>query len=721
MTLSRRGVLKAGVAAGGGLLVGVGFAEGPALFAPNAFIRVPSVGPIQVVLSYVEMGQGTFTGTAMLIAEELEVDPKTLEVVLAPAANAYDNAQFGFQLTGGSSSTASGWLPLRQAGASARELLKEAAARRFQVPRRSLTASLGRVLHAPTGRSASYQELAAVAATLPVESAPLKTKDFKVVGKSVPRLDAVEKSNGSAVFGLDVKVPGALVAVVLRCPVHGGTVKSFDGAAAKAMPGVRHVVQVPSGIAVVAQTSWHARQAAQAVTVEWDEGPFAAFSTSGLHAERLGLIAKGNGHRMRSTGDADARLALGGTTLEAAYELPFLAHATMEPQNATAHVTATRCEVWAPTQGPGMAREQLSRLLDLPMDAVEVHQTFVGGGFGRRISQDYAVEAAQVSKAIGGPVKVVWSREDDMRHSFYRPAATHSLKAAFGAGGRLEAWRHAVATQSILSDTLGDIAPAMMSGAPGFVKRLMTDVIRGAASGADSTSVEGAAELPYAIDHVAVDLYRHETGAPTGFWRSVGHSHTAFATESFIDECAHAVKADPFEFRRQLLQRKHRLKWVLELAAEQAGWGAALPDGLGRGLAAHESFNSFAACVAEVRVVDARVVVTRLVLALDCGRVVNPDVVKSQLESAAVFGLSATLSQRITYEQGRVQQSNFHDFAPLRLADCPLIETHLRDNAAAPTGVGEPGVPVIAPAVANAVFALTGKRLRALPLSLEGT
>jgi isoquinoline 1-oxidoreductase subunit beta len=723
--VNRRTLLKAGAAMGGGLLVGVWVlgresGKGTAdLFAPNAFIRIPKTGPIRVVVARVEMGQGTVTSTAMLIAEELEVDPTTLEIELAGADRAYDNSKLTFQLTGGSTSVASGWDPLRQAGASARELLKEAAALRWNVSRAELTAKNGVITHA-SGKSATYGELVGDAAKVTIRTPDLKTKDFTVIGKSIRRLDAVSKTNGTAIFGIDVQVPGALVAVIVRCPVHTGTVKSFDGSAALAVPGVRHVVKVPQGVAVVAETYWHARQGANVVTVEWDEGSAATVDSVDLRKAHVEHVAKAAGKRVRDDGKPDAVLEAATKTLEAQYFAPFLAHATMEPQNATAHVTADRCEIWAPTQSPAMARALAARITHLPPEKIVVHQTLLGGGFGRRIGQDYVGEAIEVSRAIEGPVKVVWSREDDMRHSFYRPAATHALVASLDpTRGVVTAWKHHVVSQSILAHVLDSFVSGAAAEAPEKVKEKLVSLGQEYTPGRDSTSFEGADSMAYGIEHVAVDFTFHDPKVPAGFWRSVGHSHTAFATESFIDECAWELEKDPAEFRRTLLTGKSRHLACLELATKQAGWGGPLEEGRARGVAVHESFGSVVACVVEASVEADSIRVHRVVMASDCGRVVNPDGVRAQLESAALYGLSAAMKQRITFAKGRVQQSNFHDYAPLRMSESPRIETHLVPSEADPTGIGEPGVPVMAPALANAVYALTKKRLRTLPLSLE--
>jgi CO/xanthine dehydrogenase Mo-binding subunit len=724
--LSRRALLKAGLAVGGGLLVEVSLpqahAQGspaPVTFQPNAFLRITSDDVVTFVLLAVEMGQGVSTSNAQLIAEELGIEPAKMVVEFAPADRRYANPLLGLQATGGSTTTPASWEPYRMAGATAREMLLEAAARSWGVPKSECVAEDGAILHKPTKRSGRFGQFVEAAARLSVPDVTLKTRDFRVVGKPVPRLDAAAKVDGSAVFGIDVKVPEARSAVVVRCPVPGGQVKSFDAAAAKAMPGVEDVVRISSGVAVVAKTYWHARKAAAQVKVEWDEGSLAGFSSAALLETHRKLARESEGKRVRSKGDVEATLSRAARVLEAEYTAPFLAHATLEPQNATAHVTSSKCELWAPTQSPGMLHEQVRQLLGCDGEDVIVHQTWLGGGFGRRLTQEYAIEAVEVSRAVGKPVKVVWSREDDMRHSPYRPAATHRVQGALDAQGRLVAWKHKVVTQSILAAIGKDWVHATLSSAPGFVKSMATGLAVPMLSAEDDTAVEGAKDLAYGVPNLAVDFVRHETGIPVGFYRSVGHSHSAFATESFVDEAAHAAGQDPVAFRRELLKFEHRHRWVLELAAEKAGWGTPLPPGHFQGVAVHKSFNSYVAAVAEVSVEGTAIRVHRIVLAADCGRVVNPNLVEAQLEGSAVFGLSAALKHQITFENGRVQERNFHDYELLRMHETPKIEVHIRHNEAAPTGIGEPGVPVIAPAVANAVFAATGKRLRHLPLLLD--
>lgn len=721
--LSRRDVMKAGLVVGGGLLLeipGVAAAAttSKASFMPNAFLRITADDVVTLVCARTEMGQGTATMHATLLAEELEISPSVIKIELAPSDRRYDNPAMNFQLTGGSTSTSGAWEPYRMAGATAREMLISAAAKSWGATRADCAARDGAVVHLPTQKRLTYGELAEAAASMPVPTVKLREKDFKLIGKVSPRVDSMLKVTGKAEFGIDVQIPGAKVAVLLRSPVPGGTLKSFDAEEAKKLSGVSQVVAVAAGVAVVGDTYFHARRAAQLVKVEWDEGALAKFDTKTLQEEHTRALSGPLGKRVKDVGDVTEALGKAASVIEAEYSCPYLAHAPMEPQNATAWVRDGKVEVWAPTQGPMMAVEQVARMLDIHQSDVTVHATYVGGGFGRRISQDYVLEAVQVSKAIGGPVKVVWSREDDMRHSPYRPMATHRVRGSLDETGKVLAWHHRVASQSILKFVLPEFAGAALPASLHFLQRALTSLGRGAISDRDNTAFEGPDALAYEMPHLGVDFVPVEPGIPVAFWRSVGHSHSAFATESFIDELAHAAKVDPVEFRRTHLTRQHRHRWVLEMVAEKIGWTTPAPEGVGRGVAVHKSFESYAAAAVEVKIEDGGIAVKRAVIAIDCGRVVNPDIVKQQLESAVIFGLSAALKQRITFENGKVQQSNFHDFAPLRMGETPKIETYIRENEAAPTGVGEPGVPVMAPAVANAVFALTGKRLRSLPLTL---
>jgi isoquinoline 1-oxidoreductase beta subunit len=728
MSLTRRQFLKVGAAVGGGLLVEihaprVAHAEtgrGGGAFAPNAFLRIASDG-ITFVCPEVEMGQGIQTGLAMLVAEELEVGLDAMRVVASPADRAYDNPENHLQLTGGSASVKADFEPMRLAGATARDMLRSAAARRWGVPFAECVASNGTIAHAGTGKRATYGELADEAARSGVPRRPrIRSEGFRIIGKPLPRVDARPKIDGSGVFGIDVRLPGMLVATIVRCPVPGGTVKSFDAPPVKAMPGIVDVIRIPSGVAVLARDTWSARNGADALGVTWDEGPNTGLDSAALLAAYSAASA-GEGKGVRSDGDVAKAMAGAARTVEASYHAPFLAHATLEPQNATAHVTATRCEVWAPTQGPGIAKEVARQITGLGSDEIVVHTTLVGGGFGRRLAQDYVAEAVWCAKAAGKPVKVAWSREDDFRHDVYRPAALHVMRAGLAADGNPVAWEHKVVTQSILKQFAPDVVAATLPfWVPTGVKRTAGSVASYFMGRSDDAAFEGAAEVPYAVPNVSVRFIAQDPGVPVGFWRSVGHSHTAFAVESFVDELALAAGKDPYLFRKALLGAGPRNRAVLDLAATKAGWGAPLPPGRFRGIAQHASFGSFAAAVVEVEVEGRAIQVRRVVVALDCGLAVNPNLVAAQLEGSVVFGLGAALKQEITWKKGRVEQSNFNDFDMLRIDQCPTIETHLVPGNGPPTGVGEPGVPPIAPAVANAVFAATGQRLRSLPLRLQG-
>jgi CO/xanthine dehydrogenase Mo-binding subunit len=741
MTTSRRGFLKVASVAGGALLLGfelgcsrmrdrlamVDRAARDGDFVHDAWLRITAAGDVIFTLDRVEMGQGTMTSHAMLVAEELEVDPRSIRIELARADRRFDNPKLGLQVTGGSSSVYTSWDPLRRAAASAREMLRAAAAAGWRVPLGECQAEAGAIVHRPSGRRRGYGELASTAALMPIPDPELKPPAaWQIIGRPIGRLDAPAKVDGTAAFGIDVSLPGLLSAVVVRCPVPGGTLRALGDGAARAVPGVLGVFAISTGAAVVADTYWHARSAADRLECEWDEGPLASFDSEALRRTYQELAAHGAAKVVTRRGAAERALAAAPASrrLEARYEAPFLAHAPMEPMNATVRRSADRCEIWAPTQAPGLARELCAQATGLDHRDVVVHTTLVGGGFGRRLVQDYILEAVELAaKVPDRPVKVLWSREDDLAHDFYRPLTCHALVGAVDERGMPIAWRHRLVGPSLLAQSGPSWLQAIL---PTGVPRSAKGWLAGTAGGfldhglvTDPTSIEGAADLPYAIAHLLVDYVQHDGGVPLGAWRSVGHSYTAFVVEGFLDELAHLGGQDPLALRRVLLKAGSRERAVLELAAERAGWGQPLGPGRGRGLAQHGCFGSYAAQVAEVSVEGGEVRVHRVVAAIDCGQVCNPDLVRAQMESGVVFGLSAALKQQITFRRGRVEQSNFHDFPVLRMHEMPEVEVHIVKSTAPPTGVGEPGVPPVAPAVANAIFAASGIRLRRLPLEPE--
>jgi isoquinoline 1-oxidoreductase subunit beta len=649
------------------------------------------------MLAHSEMGQGVMTALPMLVADELEVELKNVHVEMAPVAPAYVNPVIGVQLTGGSTSVRSSWRQLREAGAIARAMLINAAAERWGVNTEGLAADNGVVRDSKNHRSATYGQLAAAAAKLaiPHQVTLKQPREYKLIGKPAARIDVPAKANGTAQFGIDVRLPGMLVAVIARCPTFGGKLRSFNAEKAKSVKGVREVIAISSGVAIVADTFWPARTARDALQIQWDDGPNAKLDDK-LIMDRLRAGAEQQGAVASSSGDANRALPGAAKTIEAVYTLPYLAHATMEPINCTAHVRKDGCDVWVPTQGQTFAQQTAARITGLPADAVNIHTTFLGGGFGRRAETDFVADAVEISKAVKAPVKVIWTREDDIRHDFYRPAVYARMRAALNGQGELIAWTHRIVGPSILSR----VSPARIR------------------NGVDPTSVEGAANQPYSIPNVQVDYVVENIGVPVGFWRSVGNSFTGFMVESFIDEVAHASGADPYLFRKKLLRNSPRHANVLQLAAEKAGWGKPLPQGVHRGIAVSFSFGSYVAEVAEVSVgTGGEPTVHRVVCAVDCGQFVNPDTIEAQMQSGIVYGLTAALMGKITLKEGRVQESNFDDYRLLRLDQMPQVEVHIVPSDDPPGGIGEPGTPPIAPAVCNAIFAGTGKRIRQLPIS----
>jgi isoquinoline 1-oxidoreductase beta subunit len=707
--LDRRAFLKVGVTASGGLLIALyvhaakaalsSQAPPPPAILPFAYLKIAPDDTVSVIANHSEMGQGIYTVLPMLLNEELQADWSKIRIESAPVDAVYNHAVFPMQMTGGSTTTASEWDRFRKLGAAARLMLVSAAAQQWGVQAASCKAEKGVVFHPPSSRKASYGSLAAAAAALPVPSdIPLKPKsDFSLIGKPTKRVDTPSKTNGSAQFGLDVYLPGMLTAVVARPPVFGGTLRSFDSAATLQVRGVKGAVQIPSGVAVVAENFWAAKVGREKLKLNWDDGPNAKLTTSqmlqdfSVQSEKPGAIA-------RKVGDPAAALASAAKRVSATYDVPYLAHACMEPLNCVVDLRADRCEIWTGTQFQTVDRARAAEVAGLPPEKVQIHTTFLGGGFGRRANpaSDFVIEATHVAKAAKVPVKVVWTREDDMRGGWYRPMWFDRFSAGVDAAGNPVAWTHTIVGQSIMQDTLFE---------PMMVK-----------DGLDSTSVEGAADILYGIPNLQVDLHSPKLGVPVQWWRSVGHSHTGFSVEAFFDEVAHLGGKDPYELRRKLLSQQPRMLATLDLAAQKAGWGSPLPKGVGRGIATHFSFDSYVAQVIEASVEEGSVRVHRVVCAVDCGTAINPNQIRAQMEGGIIFGLSAALKSEITLKDGRVEQGNFHEYEVLRMNEAPPVEVHIVPSDERPTGVGEPGVPPVAPALANAIFAATGKRIRRLPI-----
>lgn len=725
LRLSRRDFVRAAAATGGGLALMVSFegcgGDEPPLsidggaFAPNAWIRIGLDGIVTVIVDRSEMGQGVSTALPMLVAEELDADWDSVRYEFAPAHPAYVNPAFpgGMQATGGSTSVAGAWVSLREGAAMARAMLIGAAAERWGVDAAGCRSDRGRVIHPDGTQSLGFGALAADAHRQPVpERAVLKRRsEWKIIGTPVARLDLPAKVDGTAQFGMDAGPADALVALVARCPVFGGAVRRFDPAAARSVPGVRHVVSIDEGIAVVAEGYWAAHRGRAALEIEWEEGPLAALDDPEIR-RRLLALADAPGYVARTAGDGIDGFRGTARTVGGDYHLPYLAHATMEPMNCVVKPGPDGADIWVPTQFQhgsrlvgGGARGVAAAALGLDPARVRVHTTHLGGGFGRRFELDVVHEACQIARAVAAPVRLVWSREDDMRHDHYRPIGLHRMRAGLRADGTPVAWSHRVVCPSIVAKFL-----------PGWLPEFATRIAGPLKGGVDQGAVEGAAQLPYAIPHLEISYSRADLGVPVGFWRSVGHSQNGFVVESFIDELAALAGQDPVAFRRRLLAGHPRHLGVLDLAAQKSGWGSPAAPGRARGIAVHESFGSWVAQVAEVSVEAGQVRVHRVVCAVDCGTVINPDTVRAQMEGGIVFGLTAALYGKIEIEKGRVRQSNFHDYRMLTMRDTPVIEVHIVPNSWEPGGVGEPATPPIAAAVANAVFAATGTRVRSLPI-----
>jgi len=681
-TLTRRDFIKMSSVAGAGLVLAFYLPSKDkvledAAFVPNAWLKIDTDGTVTVTVARSEMGQGVQTSMPMIVAEELDADWSKIRIVQADA----HPTRYGSMSTGGSFSVRGSWMTLRTAGATAREMLLTAAAQTWGVNKSTCRAENSAILQS-SGKRLSYGELAAAAGKVPVPTeVPLKDpKDFKILGKPMRKLDTSSKVNGNAKFGVDIRVPGMLFASIEKCPVFEGKVAAFDASRAKAVAGVRDVIQLDEGIAVVADSTWAAFEGRKALSITWDEGRYSNQSSAAIWRS-FEEAAKSRGSLENYEGDAEASFDSAPTKVEAVYYAPLIAHAPMEPMNCVADVRPDRCEIWVPTQSPQQSQNAAARILDLPVDKVKVHVTLIGGAFGRRLQTDFVSEAVKVSKAIGVPVQVVWTREDDVRHDWYRPCTYNVFKAGLDGDGWPVAWLHRIVGPSSRGLAVGGSTP------------------------------------PYLIPNFQIDSLIKETGVPIGAWRSVGPSQNGFVIESFIDELAHAAKKDPFEYRRHLLSKSPRLRRALEVAAEKVGWNKPLPAGHGLGIAAVESFGSSVAEVVEASVNNKGAVqIHRIVAAVDCGPIVNPDTLEAQVEGGIVYSLSSVLKDEITVDKGRVVQGNFDDYRILTIDEMPRIEVHIIPSTEAVGGIGEPGLPPVAPALCNAIFAATGKRIRRLPI-----
>ncbi|TAL93737.1 MAG: xanthine dehydrogenase family protein molybdopterin-binding subunit [Paraburkholderia sp.] len=722
--VSRRTFLKfgatIGAAAGGGLLLGFSLpaasqdqasrksviggdgVEAPqdGVFAPNAFVQIDRAGKVSLVIPKVEMGQGVYTSIPMLIAEELEVPLDSVTIDHAPPdAKLFTDPLLGGQLTGGSTSIRYAWEPMRRAGATARVLLISAAAQQWQVDPATCHAQAGKVVHPGSNRSIAYGDLVDAAVKLPVpQNVRLKDpKDFKLIGTAAKRLDSPEKVDGTAVFGLDVRVPDMVYAAIATCPVFGGTLAGVDDTNARKIPGVRQVVRFDNGVAVVGDHTWAVKRGVQALDIKWNEGAGAQVSMKQI-VDDLANASQRTGAVARKEGDVKSGFSSAKTRVDAVYQQPFLAHATMEPVNCTVHVRPDGCDVWLGTQVPTRIVDAVVAVTGLPAEKVVVHNHLLGGGFGRRLEFDMATQALKIGKQLGVPVKVVWTREEDIQHDMYRPYYYDRISAGLDANGKPVAWQHRIVGSSILAR----FAP------PAFK------------NGVDPDAVEVAADLPYDLPNQLVDYVREEPHAvPTAFWRGVGATRGTFVVESFVDELAAQAKVDPVKYRRDLLGKSPRARNVLDVATQAAGWGSAVPQGQGRGVSVMHAFGSFLAMVVDVAVERGEVAVRRVVCAVDCGMVVNPDTVEAQIQGGVIFAITAALYSEITIKDGRVEQNNFTDYRMLRIDQTPPIDVHIVRSAEAPGGIGEPGTSALAPALTNAIFAATGKRIRHLPVGSQ--
>lgn len=735
----RRRFIKLSVLGGSGLVLGMylGFGgehnpspveswqPGPKEWTPNAWLQIGPDGLVTVRVNHTEMGQGVSTGLPTILADELDAAWDQIRFEIAPVEDVYKNPANGIQMTGGSTSTPTSWNILRQAGAAARQMLIAAAAQRWSVHSSQCGAHKGYVIHTPTSRKLGYGELAAAAAKMEIPS-EIKLKDprdFDLIGTNPPRLDIPEKIEGKAVYGIDITLPGMFTATVIHPPVFGDTLKSFDDSQARALPGVRRVLAIESGIAVVADTFWQAQKGVKALKIEWADGGSRGMSNQSIWRRWEALAVSDDGEELHAEGDFDQALAGSAKTISAVYKLPWQAHACPEPMNCTAHVEPDRCRVWAPTQMQGGAMELVGRLTGLPHAKIDIITPYVGGAFGRRAWLDYVQQAVEISQAMGAPVKVIWTREEDIEHDTYRPASYNLLQAGLDSKGNPLAWSMRIVGPDENSIQIPPIMPAIL---PHWVPRALRNAAGWAARQAAPGLMEGmgvkqgAAPLHYAIDNFRLDYVHDNPGVMVGFWRSVGSSSNAFVVECFMDEIAAASGQDPVAMRLKLTKEKSpRMHKVLALAAEKAGWGKNPDPGVFQGAAVHEFHNTIVAMIADISIArGSDITVHRVTCAVDCGRVINPNNVRDQISGGIAFGLTAALKGEITIKGGRVEQSNLHDFPLLTMSEMPEVHVHLVKSSDPPLGIGEPGVPPIAPAVANAVFAATGKRLRRLPLRL---
>lgn len=738
MAMNRRDFLKVSAGTSGSLMLSLslpgcsgmptGYTEETGQWKPDAWLEITNKDEIHFTLSRVEMGQGTYTGLTTLIAEELEVDPSAITPRFAPVAPEYLNPLYKLQLTGGSTSIATSWEPLRTAGASARQMLVMAAARVWRVDAAECSARQGRVIHPNGLDSMRYGQLVEVASkeVLRGDVSLKPASEWKCIGKQNGRLDARAKSTGTAVYGIDVELPGMVYGVISRSPRYGAQIKAFNEKDVRAMPGVLDVFEIERGVAIVADKYWRARKAQDALKVEWDNTDALSLSTDEVFASYRRAADDDPGESERSEGDYESAArkvgeSESGKIVEAEYSQPYLAHSTLEPMNATAWYKNDSIEVWAPTQAPDLGRIAAARVTDLSPDDVTINTTFLGGGFGRRLTQDYIEEASAVAYRVKKPVKVIWSREEDTQHDLYRPAMLHRLSAGL-AGNQLIGWHHQIVGPQLLDWYVRNAAPAQYPWAPKFMYGTLGKVgllAEGIATPKDMSAIEGAIGYPYNVDNIDIRHTHTDPGVPVTFWRSVGYSHNGFAVETFMDELAHEAGEDPYQFRRNLLAGQPRHLEVLDRVVKVAGWNEPVPEGRARGIALFKSFGTFVAQIVEAGVENGAIRVYKVACAVDCGQVVNPRIVEDQIEGGIIFGLTAALYGEITFENGQVTQSNFHDYQLMRQYELPEVTVDIVESTVSPTGVGEPGVPPVIPALGNAMFALTGKRQRSLPLKAD--